>query len=236
MSEMSVTRRCTKSTPRKKDLRNGALLFLSQTAKHVNLPLVQDVARHIQRITLALKPSVLQAPKNNDSNARELASHVGRLLDTLDVMLPYLESTDELEQIYNRLQDIFTELEGIRDSQYAAKLASQTQIQEQIAQIKEEISRTMMDLTLGLLTVTLASSMHDRQYTHDALMRTRQNVTRQRDALEHAEQRIQALETLCTALKLQGEAHKTTRMWHIDEHGITYCISAWNGSFFFLIS
>ncbi|KEP47300.1 hypothetical protein V565_160770 [Rhizoctonia solani 123E] len=218
-------------TPGKSNLRNGALLALSQTAKHVNLPLVQDVARHIQRITLVLKPSIFQAPKVNDLNARELSSHVAKLLDTLDAVLPCLESADELEQIYNRLQDIYAELEGIRDSQYVAKLASQTRIQERIAQFREEISQTMVDLTIGLLVVTLVNSMQDRERTQNAFMRIHQDVARQQDALVCAEQRIQALEHLCAASKLQGGATST---WHIDGRNITCCVSARNGCYFFL--
>ncbi|KAH7342140.1 hypothetical protein B0J17DRAFT_766095 [Rhizoctonia solani] len=152
---MPATRQRTKAIPHKTNIRNGALLALSQTAKHVNLPFAQDVAQHIQHITLALKPSALQAPKANDSDTRELAKYIAGLLDALHTVLPLLENTHELDHIFNQLQDTHAELEGMREFHYATKLASQSQIQERMAQIKEEISRAMIDLTLRLLTVTV---------------------------------------------------------------------------------
>ncbi|KEP46607.1 hypothetical protein V565_189920, partial [Rhizoctonia solani 123E] len=152
---MPLTRQrtITNNTVRKGNLRNGVVLALSQVAKVMNLPIAHDVARHIHQVTVALKPSILQAPRNNDSSAKGLGNHVAGLLDVLDTALPYLEDTEELEQLYNQLRDAHAELEDIQTSDYTTKFASQTEIRDRIIHLKEEMSRTVVDLTLRLLAV-----------------------------------------------------------------------------------
>ncbi|EUC58837.1 hypothetical protein RSOL_280940, partial [Rhizoctonia solani AG-3 Rhs1AP] len=154
----------------------STLLALSQVAKVVNLPIAHDVARHIHRVTVALKSSILQAPKNNDSSAKELANHVAELLDVLDTALPYLEDTEELEQLYNQLRDAHVELESMQTSDYTTKFASQTEIRDRIIHLKEDISRTAMDLTLRLLAVMLVSRTRDHQHIRKALARAEQRL------------------------------------------------------------
>ncbi|CAE6449424.1 unnamed protein product, partial [Rhizoctonia solani] len=177
---MPTTRRRTdiKTSLRKGKLGNAARLTLSQVAKLVSLPVAQDVAHHIHQITVALK-----APKDNDSSAKDLADHLAGLLDVLGTALPYLNNAAELVQFCSRLQDTHSELESIQTSQYTTKLASQTQIRDRILQLKEEVFRIMTDLTLRLLVITLADSMHDRQHTHKALARTHWTMSLHRDAL-----------------------------------------------------
>ncbi|CAE6426802.1 unnamed protein product [Rhizoctonia solani] len=224
---MPTTRRRTdpKRVIRKGNLRNAADLALSQVSKLVNLPVAQDVVRHIHQITIALKPSVLQAPKTNDLSAKELADHVTGLLDVLDAVIPHLDDVAELDALYDRLQTARAELESIQASEYTTKLASQTRIREQITELKEEISRTVTDLTLRLLVVTLAMGTTDRERTrkdlactrkglartHKATMRTHQTVARHRVALRRAErciaisnQHIQELGRICQNLQRQG--------------------------------
>ncbi|KEP46688.1 hypothetical protein V565_185860, partial [Rhizoctonia solani 123E] len=141
-----------------RNLRNAAVLTLSQVSKLVNLPVAQDVVRHIHQITVALKPSVLQAPKTNDLTAKELADHVTGLLEVLDAVLPHLDDTAELDALYDRLQTARAELESIQASEYTTNLASQTRIQDRIAQLKEEVYCTVLDLTLRLLVMTVSQN------------------------------------------------------------------------------
>ncbi|CAE6414669.1 unnamed protein product [Rhizoctonia solani] len=255
---MPTTRRRSDTKPvvRKGSLRNAAVLALSQVTKLVNLPLAQDVAHQ----TIALKPSVLQAPKENDMSAKELAGHVMGLLDVLDTVLPCLDNAGELNQLYGQLQDAHTELEDIQASRYKTKLASQTEIRDRILQLKEEITRAVSDLTLRLLVLTLASNMRERRrtrnllirtqrattrshqitmYTHQITMRTRQFVTRQQGAMArteqrfaHSEQRIQELERMVEGLQRQGGGPEATHMWYTDGRG-SYLVVTLNWTLFF---
>ncbi|KEP47299.1 hypothetical protein V565_160760 [Rhizoctonia solani 123E] len=235
---------------RKGNLRNAAVLTLSQVSKLVNLPVVQDVARHIHQITAALKPSVLQAPKSNDLSAKGLADQVAGLLGVLDVALPHLDNTAESDALYDQLQTAHAELESIQASEYTTKFASQTRIQDRITQLKEEVYRTVLDLTLRLLVMTLAGNMRDRSTrlrtrklmirTHKATVRTQRATVHQQGALVRAEQRlvlsdqrIEELERMCAALQHQGAAHEVILMRYTDGRGISYPVLALNGTFFF---
>ncbi|CUA72060.1 hypothetical protein RSOLAG22IIIB_10031 [Rhizoctonia solani] len=235
---MPLTRQRTnaKTTFRKGNLRNAAVLTLSQVTKLVNLPIAQDVARHIHQITVALKPSVLQAPKENDLSAKELADHVAGLLVVLDAALPHLDDTADLDTLYGRLQTAHAELKSIQASEYTTKLASQTRIREQISQLKEEVYRTVLDLTLRLLVVTLVGNVRDRR----ALMRTQRATVRQQGALARAEQRldisnqrIRELERVCDALQRQGSLHEAILMRYTDRRGMSCFVLASNGTLFF---
>ncbi|EUC58833.1 transmembrane protein, putative [Rhizoctonia solani AG-3 Rhs1AP] len=227
---MPLTRQWTtsKTAFRKSNLRNGAVLALSQVAKVVNLPIAHDVARHIRQVTVALKPSVLQAPKNNDSSAKELANHVAGLLDVLDTALPYLDNTEELEQLYNQLRDAHAELEDMQTSDYATKFASQTEIRERIMHMKEGMSRTVVDLTLRLLAVMLVSRTRDHQHTRKAPARVEQRL-----ALSN--QRIGELERICKGLQRQGGVHEVILIRYTDERRIPHLVWALNGFLFFFL-
>ncbi|KAL5635246.1 hypothetical protein ACGC1H_003068 [Rhizoctonia solani] len=244
---MPTTRRHTDPKPasRKGSLRNAAALTLSQVTKLVNLPVAQDVARHIHQITVALK-----APKTNDLGAKELADQVAGLLDVLDAALPHLDNTAELDALYDRLKTAHAELESIQTSEYMTKLASQNRIRDQIAKLKEEMSRTVTDLTLRLLLITLAGNMRDSSTllrtrkltisTHKTTLRTQRATVRQQGALVRAEQRltlsnqrIEELERMCAALQCQGAAHEVILMRYTDGQGISYPVLALNVTLFF---
>ncbi|CAE7184902.1 unnamed protein product [Rhizoctonia solani] len=138
--------------PRRNILRNGTILAVSEAAKLVNIPLAQDVASHIRKMAMALKPSVLQAPKDNDMSARELALCVKGLVDTLNTAFEYMERVGfcnmddevasyliELQALKGRLLQVYSELQAVQKSQYGIKLASQSQIRDRIIEIKEEL-------------------------------------------------------------------------------------------------
>ncbi|CUA72065.1 hypothetical protein RSOLAG22IIIB_10036 [Rhizoctonia solani] len=226
---MPLTRQrtATKTTFRKSNLRNGAVLALSQVAKVVNLPLAHDVVRHIRQVTVALKPSVLQAPKSNDTSAKELANYLEGLLNVLDTALPYLPDTEELDQLCDQLRNAHAELTSIQTSYYTTKFASQAEIRDRILQLKEEMSRTIVDLTLRLLAVTLVILARDRQQTRKALARSEQR-------LSHSNQRIGELERLYQGLQRQGGAHEVILKRYTDEHRIVHLVLALNGTLFFL--
>ncbi|KAG8755204.1 hypothetical protein FRC11_006192 [Ceratobasidium sp. 423] len=194
-----------RTTFRKRNLRNGALLAISEAAKLVNIPLAQDVARHIKQVAVALKPSVLQAPKTNDSNAKDLAKHVEGLLGVLNTAILYLDGSAianggvygemliELHQLQARLSDTYTKLQDLQASSYTTKLASQTEIRERILQLKEELSRTIVDLTLRLLILVLASGtqtqltvvrgINSMTRRHNILAQDHTTLTRDHNAL-----------------------------------------------------
>ncbi|CUA72062.1 hypothetical protein RSOLAG22IIIB_10033 [Rhizoctonia solani] len=217
----------TKTTFRKSNIRNGAVLALSQVAKVVNLPLAHDVVRHIRQVTVSLKPSVLQAPKTNDMSAKELASYLEGLLNVLDTALPYLTDTKELDRLCDQLRAAHAELMGIQTSGSTTKFISQTEIRDQILQLKEEMSRTIVDLTLRLLAATLVILARDRQQIRKAEARSEQR-------LSHSNRRIGELERLYQGLQRQGGTHEVIPQRYTDEHRIVHLVLALNGTLFFL--
>ncbi|KAG8746557.1 hypothetical protein FRC11_012665, partial [Ceratobasidium sp. 423] len=138
----------------KRNIRNGTILAVSEAAKLVNIPIAQDVAHHIRKMAIALKPSVLQASKDNDTNAGELAEWVRQSMDVLNTAFEYmervgfLETNDgsevaaylvELQELQYHLLRVHTELQDMQNSQYSTKLASQSQIRDRIIELKEEL-------------------------------------------------------------------------------------------------
>ncbi|CAE7151713.1 unnamed protein product, partial [Rhizoctonia solani] len=184
------------------NLRNGALLAVSEAAKLINIPLAHDVARHIQQIAVALKPSVLQAPRTNDSSAQKLEKHVQGLLNTLNIATHHLNHSGvgahgdmfiELCELQTQLSETYVQLQDIQIFQYTTKLASQTEIRDRILGLKEELSQTIVDLTLRLLVTVLNSSAHHQlavvhqldatTRNHDALVREHNALVRQHTSI-----------------------------------------------------
>ncbi|CAE6432153.1 unnamed protein product, partial [Rhizoctonia solani] len=145
------------------NLRNGTALALEQVTRHLNLPLVQDVTFHMRKMAMALKPSVLQAPKDNDASARELAECVKQLMDVLDQASGHMERIGllkvdggdevavyliELQELRDHLAQAHSELEGIQVAQFSTKLASQTHIRGRIADIEKELWQNHIRLSV----------------------------------------------------------------------------------------
>ncbi|CAE7140263.1 unnamed protein product, partial [Rhizoctonia solani] len=211
---------------RKRNLRNGALLAISEAAKLVNIPLAHDVARHIQQIAVAFKPSVLQAPKANDSSAQKLAKDVQGLLDTLNLAIQHLSQSGagthgqivvELCELQSHLSETYTKLQDIQTSQYTTKLVSQAEIRDQILGLKEGLSQTIVDLTLRLLVIVLNFNAH-RQLVivrrlnntarhHSDLVREHNALVRKHSALVRHQRtsntRMRRLERNCKGLTHQ---------------------------------
>ncbi|KAG8730470.1 hypothetical protein FRC11_006617 [Ceratobasidium sp. 423] len=218
----------------KRNLRNGALLAVSEAAKQINIPLAQDVARHIQQVAIALK-----APKDNDLNARELETRVGGLLGVLGTSIQQLERSsegvhEELLQLQTHLTDTHTELQDIQNSRSTTKLVSQAEIRDRILYLKEELSGTIVDITLRLLAIVLAAGAQDRRITvrhfksathkhdilaqkHHTLAHRHHILVRQHAALGHAhrvvqrrqrmsDERIRDLQRNCKGLTQQVNA------------------------------
>ncbi|KAF8686501.1 hypothetical protein RHS04_00332 [Rhizoctonia solani] len=237
----------------KRQIRNGALLAVSEAAKLINVPLAQDVAKHVKQLIVALKPSVLQAPKTNDSDAQNLANRVKGLKDVLEIPIQYLEDSevnavgpyrDMLEELcgfQTLLSTTYTELQKIQESSYTNKLASQAEIRERITHLKEELSRTIVDFTLRLLVIVLASSaqgqflvtrhLNSAAREHKSLARKHDILVREhralvRDARKHrriSDKRIRGLTQQVNAVLL------TKR----NDERIAYLVLASGGFFFY---
>ncbi|KAJ1305089.1 hypothetical protein OPQ81_000129 [Rhizoctonia solani] len=234
---------------RKYNLRNGALLAVSEATKLVNIPLARDVARHIRQVAIVLKPSILQAPKTNDSNARDLAKHVEGLLHVLNRAVQYLEDSGLAEAglpivlkdlsstdyfiTFSHLSDTYTQLQELQTSTYTTKLASQTEFRERILQLKEQLSRTIVDLTLRLLVIVLDSGAQNQLVMVrrlDFATREHNTLARNHNALVRITQRrqrisdrqIRSLKQECKGLTRQVNA--VLLMRQTDEQRITYLI------------
>ncbi|KAG8730471.1 hypothetical protein FRC11_006618, partial [Ceratobasidium sp. 423] len=243
---MPTTRKRT--TFRKRNLRNGVLLAVSEAAKIVNIPLAQDVARHIKQVAVALKPSMLQAPKTNDLNAQDLARHVEGLLGVLNTAILYLDGSGianggvygemliELHQLQAHLSDTYTKLQDLQGSSYTTKLASQTEIRERILQLKEELSRTIVDLTLRLLILVLASGaqtqltvvrrLNSMGRGHNALARDHDALARQHHALVRVQRASQRRQRISDK-RIRGLTNKVNAVLLIrqtDEQRIAYFV------------
>ncbi|CUA74493.1 hypothetical protein RSOLAG22IIIB_11250 [Rhizoctonia solani] len=248
-------------TPAKKrNFRNGALLAVSEAAKLVNVPLAQDVARHIRQVVVSLKPSVLQAPKTNDSNAGELAKHVEGLLGAMNTAIRYLEGSEvastsvsgytlvELHQLHKHLSGTYTKLQGIQTASYTTKLASQTETREDILLLEKELSRTIVELTLRLLVAVLSTGAHHQLIIvqriestarkHKALARDHVALVRKHNTLLRVTQRrqstsdnmVRGLRADCKGLTRQVNA--VLLMQRTDEQRIA-CLVLLNGVAFF---
>ncbi|CAE6418274.1 unnamed protein product [Rhizoctonia solani] len=252
-----------RTTFRKRNLRNGALLAVSEAAKLVNIPLAQDVARHIKQVAVALKSSVLQAPKTNDLNARDLAKHIEGLLGVLNTALQHLQNSGlpkagdhddilvELGQLHTHLSDTHTKLQELQKFSYTTKLASQTEFRERILELKEELSRTIVNLTLRLLVLVLASGaqhqlvmqrrLNSSTREHNALSRDHNALMRKHNALVRVSQRrqrisdnhIRGLRRDCEGLTRQVNA--VLFMRRTDEQRISDLVRL-NGALFFFRS
>ncbi|QRW20651.1 hypothetical protein RhiXN_05640 [Rhizoctonia solani] len=231
----------------KSQIRNGALLAVSEAAKLINVPLAQDVAKHVKQLIVALK-----APKTNDSDAQNLANQVKGLKDVLEIPIqhledsgvnavgPYRDMLEELCEFQTLLSTTYTELQKIQESSYTNKLASQAEIRERILHLKEELSRTIADFTLRLLVIMLASSaqgqilvtrhLNSAAQEHKSLVRKHDILVREhralvRDARQHrrmSDKRIRGLRHQVNAVLLMRRS---------DER-IAYLVLA-SGVFFF---
>ncbi|KAG8708562.1 hypothetical protein FRC11_006365 [Ceratobasidium sp. 423] len=196
---------------------------------------------------------MLQAPKTNDLNAQDLAKHVEGLLGVLNTAILYLDGSAiakgvygemliELHQLQARLSDTYTKLQDLQASSYTTKLASQTEIRERILQLKEELSRTIVDLTLRLLILVLASGaqtqltvvrrLNSMGRGHNALARDHDALARQHHALQRASQRRQRI----SDKRIRGLTHRVNAvllMRQTDEQRIAHFVLLNGVSFFF---
>ncbi|KAL5634173.1 hypothetical protein ACGC1H_006116 [Rhizoctonia solani] len=215
----------------KRNWRNGTLLAISEATKLVNIPLAQDVARHIRQVAVALK-----APKANNSNAQELAKHVEGLIDALNIAVPYLENSGvfgtgvngdfltEIQQLHAHLSAAHTRLQELQAPSYITKLASQAEIREGILLLEKELTRTIVELTLRLLVAVLATGAQNQlviiqhldtiEQEYSALLRS-QRLTQRRQRT--SDKMVRRLEAKCTGL----------------EQRITYLVVLNGVSFFF---
>ncbi|KAG8685174.1 hypothetical protein FRC11_010990 [Ceratobasidium sp. 423] len=191
----------------RRDLQNGTILAVTQAAKLVNIPIAQDVVCHVRKMATALKPSVLQAPKDNDTSARELAKCVKQLVDALDRASEYIDKTGflemdgsdevlghlvELDKLRDHLSQVHSELQAIQDVQYSTKLASQSQIRNRILELKEELWQNNIQISA---------------YTHAILMHVYYATAQaQRDTRHDLGQRIRTLDRDCRSLAVQVKA------------------------------
>ncbi|KAH7338404.1 hypothetical protein B0J17DRAFT_706744 [Rhizoctonia solani] len=204
---MSTARQ--RAAGRKRNIvRNGALLVISEAAKLVNIPLAQDVARHVQHAVSSLK-----VPNENDLSAQILTNRIEALVDVVNTAFRQLDRARliqagtrdrmviELLRLQSHLADASVELHDIQNSQYLAKFASQAQIQERIIQLKEELSHTLVDTTLRLLVDVLAFNT-DKQLEvahpfnstacqHHVLLRKYNTFTTKHNTLARVTQRRQ---------------------------------------------
>lgn len=159
------------STRRGRNLRDGAVLAASQTAQLMNLPLATDVAQHIQGIFRTLRPGVLQAPRDNDASAQELAQQVGALVEVLEAaaeQMSALDATDaheatvsyllQLQELLDYLKCTHSELQTILNYGFTARYASQTRIHEGIMQRREALNNRLVMFAVSVGIFALANS------------------------------------------------------------------------------
>ncbi|KAG8713797.1 hypothetical protein FRC09_018316 [Ceratobasidium sp. 395] len=82
---------------RRRTLHEGALLLANQAASLVNVPAAGNAAHDIRTFVTSLKPRILQAPRENDQNAREQVIEIqqcAQLLATFSEAISRLEDVD----------------------------------------------------------------------------------------------------------------------------------------------
>ncbi|KAG8741531.1 hypothetical protein FRC12_015633 [Ceratobasidium sp. 428] len=142
---------------RRRTLHDGALLLANQAVNLVNVPAATNAADDIRAFVASLKPRMLQAPGENDQNAREQLINVQRQTQPIIAIsqaISQLEGVDTngtatdflglLDQLNKYLSDTGAELQDLQQQSLTVKFARQAEITRLIDARKEETLNRIM--------------------------------------------------------------------------------------------
>ncbi|KAG8792309.1 hypothetical protein FRC12_006495 [Ceratobasidium sp. 428] len=136
---------------RRRTFRDGTLLFANQAANLVNVPATRNAAHDVRAFVASLKPRILQAPGENDQNAREQVvniQHHAQLIAAISEVTRQLEGVESngsatdflalLEQFDEYLSSADTDLQDLRQQALIVKFVCQTEFTRLLEAKKEE--------------------------------------------------------------------------------------------------
>ncbi|KAG8744861.1 hypothetical protein FRC12_014719 [Ceratobasidium sp. 428] len=142
---------------RRRTLHDGALLLANQAVNLVNVPAATNAADDIRAFVASLKPRMLQAPGENDQNAREQFMNVqqqAQPIIAISQAINQLEGVDSngtaadflalLDQLSKYLSDTGVELQHLQQQSLTVKFARQTEITRLLDAKKEETLNRIM--------------------------------------------------------------------------------------------
>lgn len=176
--------------------RNGTVLAITQAVQLANFPLAQDVAHHVHNLVGTLQPDILQAPKDNDLTAQELADRIEDLLDYLDKLVEGTEHTNalesseavqkslvELQRLRDHLGRLLSKLQTIRQCQYTTKFMSQKPIHDSIQGIERQLVQAQFGILQSAIIFILAIEPQS-QYRITQTAQTVQRPSASHEALQ----------------------------------------------------
>ncbi|KAG9120853.1 hypothetical protein FRC07_003478 [Ceratobasidium sp. 392] len=147
-------------------IRDTTKLLGRTVAKLVVIPGVQDSTRTMRGVIADLKPTIFQAPKENDAAVRQALAQVEKIQN--DVM-HIEETTDELsavdggpstaqyryqlQELCDFLQVWEAKLGLLLDRSYLAKVTSQDEISQQLSEHSQELANRLGRLQVSAQTV-----------------------------------------------------------------------------------
>ncbi|KAG8719290.1 hypothetical protein FRC09_011377 [Ceratobasidium sp. 395] len=186
---------------RRRVLPAGAALLATEALDLVNLPAAGSLAQHahewikslkvsytllflrLKRQTDTNQPRILQAPANNDQDARDLTCHIDRYIRLAETAVNFVSDPDtayqdestarfllQLQVFHDGLR---AELDGLQDERLMVKLACQTDIKSRLDEKREEIlnQAILFCLEIGLFANCTAAQSHERQRSGDERLR-----------------------------------------------------------------
>ncbi|KAG8792897.1 hypothetical protein FRC12_004553 [Ceratobasidium sp. 428] len=182
----------------------GAALLAAEALDLVNLPAANNLAQHVHEWVKSLKvsyilpfsrlnrqtdtnqPRILQAPANNDQDARDLTSYIDRYVWLAETAANFISDLDaayqnestakfllQLQGFHEYLGGLRTELESLQDERLMVKLACQTDIKSRLDEKREELldQTILFCLEIGLFANCTAAQSRQRQRSSDERLR-----------------------------------------------------------------
>ncbi|KAG8699523.1 hypothetical protein FRC08_005264 [Ceratobasidium sp. 394] len=137
---------------RRRALRAGTALLATGALDLVNVPAANGLAQQAQGWLASLRPHILQAPENNDQNAREQATRAEQYAQLVEItgnIVGELGAAHQdenvsafllrLQQYHEYLKNAHAELQSLQTQHALVKFACQAEIKNRLDEKQDEI-------------------------------------------------------------------------------------------------
>ncbi|KAG8704388.1 hypothetical protein FRC08_002255 [Ceratobasidium sp. 394] len=193
---------------RRRALRAGTTLLAAGALDLVNVPAANGLAQQAQGWLASLRPHILQAPENNDQNAREQATRAeqyAQLVETTGNIIGELGAAHQdenvsafllrLQQFHEYLNKAHAELQNLQTQHGLVKFACQADIKNCLDEKQDEI-----------LSQTILFCLENGLLANRATAQSQENITNLRrhvEEIQHgSDERIRHLEHQVSVLYL----------------------------------
>ncbi|CAE7184226.1 unnamed protein product [Rhizoctonia solani] len=174
-TSFQTTPGATKGTnSRRRSFFGAAGLVAKSLTEAIDLPGLREPIRTAQDIATALKPHVLQAPKNNNVKAQELIDRIEDILAQIKRPAGAIEYESEelhkynpgLHMIIRKLEGIKAELFEMKSKNYPTRLACQQEIEQLLSKKEYEVHTAIQDLCVSQMYLRPISKKLTDNYMH----------------------------------------------------------------------